>query len=168
MRDVVLGHDHGAARLLIEPVHDAGSLLTADAGKICAMMEQRVHQRVLLVARTRVHDEPGGFVDDKEIVVFVENLEWDFLRLRAARGERRLDQPNDIARVDGLARTRRPASPGHGAALDPFLQTRARKLRERLCEEAIEAHAVVRPGDFELDQGAGAAGRAAIHLASSG
>ena len=58
MRAVVLRHDHEAGRVLVEPVHDAGPPLAADAGKaVAAMGDQRVDQRAGPVAGGGMHDE---------------------------------------------------------------------------------------------------------------
>ena len=59
MRAVVLGHHHQPGGVLVEPVHDAGPLDAADAGKArAAMGDQRVDQRAGLVAGGR--DAPRG------------------------------------------------------------------------------------------------------------
>ena len=47
MRVVVLGDDHHAARVLVEPVDDAGTQLAADAAQILHVKEQRVDQRLV-------------------------------------------------------------------------------------------------------------------------
>ena len=45
VRAVVLGDDHQARRALVEPMHDAGSLLAADAAEIVDVMQQRIDER---------------------------------------------------------------------------------------------------------------------------
>jgi len=44
------------------------------------MMHQRVHQRVLGVARGRVHHQACRFVDDKQMPVFKNNIQRNILR----------------------------------------------------------------------------------------
>src|SRR6202044_1647416 len=46
MRAVVLRHHHDAGGVLVEPVHDAGAALAADAGKTVAAMGDRKSTRL--------------------------------------------------------------------------------------------------------------------------
>src|ERR1700704_6475900 len=39
VRLIILRHDHAAARIFIETMHDAGTFLATDSGKLRAMME---------------------------------------------------------------------------------------------------------------------------------
>ena len=73
MRAIVFRHHHGAAGVLIEAMDNAGPLLAADAGQICAVMEQRIHQGVRLVARAGMDDEAGRLIDDEQVVIFKKN-----------------------------------------------------------------------------------------------
>ena len=57
MGPVVLGRDHHAADLAVEPMHDARPQHAADAGQAgAAMGEQRVDQGAVGVARGRMDD----------------------------------------------------------------------------------------------------------------
>ena len=47
-----------------------------------AMMQQRVDERVFLVAGGGMHDQSGGFVEHEQRFVLEQNVERDFLRLR--------------------------------------------------------------------------------------
>ena len=67
VRRVVLGDDHQPRRAAVEPVHDAGPLLAADAAQIVDVVEQRVDQRSARVAGRRMHDHAGRLVDDDEV-----------------------------------------------------------------------------------------------------
>ena len=93
VRGVVLGDDHQARRAAIEPVHDAGPLLAADAAEIVDVMEQRVHQRAARVAGGRMHDHAGGLVDDDDVAILIDDRQRQRLRLR-----RRIDR---LRHVDG-------------------------------------------------------------------
>lgn len=109
MRLIVLGHDQTSARILVEPMHNAGPFLASDPGKRRAMMKQGVDQSVLAMTRARMDDQAGRFVQDDEIIVFEENMQWDRLRPVQARLGRRL------AHFDAIARSNLVARPGRFA-----------------------------------------------------
>ena len=82
VRLIVLGDDEAAAGFLVEPVDDARPRHAADAAqRAFAMMQQRVDERVFLVAGGGMHDESGGLVDDEQRLVLEQNIERDFFRL---------------------------------------------------------------------------------------
>ena len=82
VRRVVLRDHHDARRALVEPVHDAGPHLAADAAEVLDVMEQRVDQRAGRIARGRVHHHAGRLVDDDDVGVLEEDLERQILGLR--------------------------------------------------------------------------------------
>ncbi len=85
MGAVVLSDDQQAAGILVEPMHDAGAPLAADAGETrAAMGDQGVHQRATTVARRRMHHEPGGLVDHDHVAVLVNDMQRNFLPPRAS------------------------------------------------------------------------------------
>ncbi len=96
MRRVVLGDDEEAGRSLVEPMHDAGALDAADAGKaVAAMGDERVDQRAARVSGARMHDEVRRLVDDDDVAIFVNHVEIDGLR----GGLRRRPLPAPEARM---------------------------------------------------------------------
>ena len=103
VRRVIFRDDETTARLLVETMNNAGTLLSADPGEACAMMEQGVDQGVRLVSGAGMHDQPRRFVEHEQVVVFEENLERNFLGLRVDFTKRRNGQPNDIAGAHRLA-----------------------------------------------------------------
>ena len=82
---IVLRRDEAAAGFLVEPVDDAGSQFAADAAEILAVMQQRVDQRAIGVARGGMDDKAGGFVDHDEMLVLEQDIERDVLRQRGDR-----------------------------------------------------------------------------------
>ena len=83
MRLVVFGDDEAAAGFLVEPVDDAGPGHAADAAqRPLAMMQQRVDERVFLVAGGGMHDQSGGLVQHQQRFVLEQNIQRNFLRLR--------------------------------------------------------------------------------------
>ncbi len=86
MRPVVLGRDHQAGSVLVEPVHNSRPLHAADAGKAGATMgDQRVDQRAGFVAGGGMHDQPLRLVDDDNVVVLIDDIERDILALGLGR-----------------------------------------------------------------------------------
>ena len=80
---VILGHHQAAAGFLVEPMDDARSRHAADAAELPgAMMEERIDQRVRLIARRGMHHQTGGLVQNEQRVVFKNDIERDVFRLR--------------------------------------------------------------------------------------
>ena len=80
MRIVRLRDQDHAARVLVEPVHNAEPFRAAACGELrSAMMNQRVDQGAGPISRRRMHDEPRLLVQRQHRVVLVENLERDRL-----------------------------------------------------------------------------------------
>src|SRR5882672_8536490 len=90
MRLVVLGDHHQSAGGAIEAMHDSRAEFAADSRECAKMMQQSIHQRATVAgvvsgSSAGVHHHAGGLVDDGQIVVFVDNVEWNFLRESAQR-----------------------------------------------------------------------------------
>ena len=111
MGRIVLGRDHQAGGVLVEPMHDAGPPDAADAGKACATVrDQRIDQRPGFVARRGMDDQPLRLVDDDEVVILVDNIERDGLAFRFGRARRGHVDCDRIPRGDmicGVANRRR-------------------------------------------------------------
>lgn len=71
------GHHHDAARFLVQPVHDA---CARQLSEFRSMGKQRIHQRPIWIARARMNDEPGGFGQDDDVLILVQDIERDRLR----------------------------------------------------------------------------------------
>ena len=153
MGGVVLRDDQNAAGFLVEPMHDSGTFFSPNAGKIFAVSEERVHQRVLLMAGAGMNNESGGLVQDEEIVVFEKNVEVHRLRLRVDLRNFGFPHFNDRTRADGIARPRRFSIHGHELFSNEGLKSGPGKGGERLGEKAIEPLAGLCALDFELDHG---------------
>ena len=80
MGKVVFGNRQKPGGVLIDAVDDAGAQLTVDAGQVIPQrVQQAVHQRVIGMARRRVHYQPLGLVDDQQIIVLVDDIQRHFL-----------------------------------------------------------------------------------------
>ena len=113
-RRLVLGHDHDARGVLVEPVHDARPPLAADADeRVAAVMQERVDQRARLVRRRRMHDHARRLVDDDEVRVFVDDRERNVLGA-IFDGDRRRRRQHDALVRPHLARRRAHLAAGDG------------------------------------------------------
>ena len=82
--------DHQAARVLVEPMHDARP---RHLRELRVEVQQRVLQRAGRVAGAWMHDQPGGLVDHEDVAVLVDDVQLDLLRRdrRDRFGERGAD-----------------------------------------------------------------------------
>ena len=137
--------DHRAARVLVEPMHDARA---RDAREFRVAVQQRVEQRAVAVAGARVHDEPGRLVDHDHGVVLVQDRERQRLRLVGERGAGRVGHEHDAFPAGELALRRgRRAVDADAAVVDPRLQAAAGVLGQEARERLVEAQ----PGAFRRD-----------------
>jgi hypothetical protein len=66
-------HHHDAARVFVEPMHDACAHHTCERGRV---MQQRIQQGAVAITRARMHDKAWWLVDHEQMLV----LENDFQR----------------------------------------------------------------------------------------
>src|SRR3546814_11107592 len=84
---VVLRGDDQAARILVDAVDDAGPRDAADARKLSrAMVEQRVDERAVAMARGGMDDHAGGLVAVDQMLILPGHAEPDGLRGVMRRG----------------------------------------------------------------------------------
>src|SRR5215471_9034236 len=82
VRGVVLRDDHQPRGAPIEPMDDAGPLLSADAAQVADVMEQRVHERAARMSGSGMDDHAGGLVDDDQVGVLIQDSQRQRLCLR--------------------------------------------------------------------------------------
>ncbi len=124
MGGIVFGRYHQTAGILIQPMHDAGSGNTANAGQAAgAMGQQSIDQGTVWVAGCRMHHQAHRFIDDDQVLILIDHAERDRLGERDRRARRRygdginfpsLDLGRDIA--DDFAAT------GYVGILDQVLK----------------------------------------------
>ena len=89
MSKIVFGDDNQAGGFFVEAVDDTWTELIfgrrAAAGKGLAAAKQRVDQSALRIPCSGMNAHSSGFVDDEQIVVFVEDVERNGLGFGAQR-----------------------------------------------------------------------------------
>jgi hypothetical protein len=133
-----LRYHHHPAGVLVEPVHDAGAQRIGAALHL-GVVQQRVDERAVGVARSGVNHEAGGLVEDDQMVVLEQDLQGNRLGLGAHRlGRRRVNQ--DLRAIHSLG------FPGnhlagllYPALLDPALERASREFRAAPSQDAIDA-----------------------------
>jgi len=78
-----LGHHHQAGGVFIQPVNDAGARYVDDVWHV---VQQRIEQRTTGMTGSRVHNQPGRLVDYHDMVVFVDDIQFDIFRDPLALG----------------------------------------------------------------------------------
>ena len=80
---IALGDHQQPRGILVDPVDDPRPRDPADPGELsAAMMQQRIDQRPIAVARGRVDDQPGRLFYDDQMLVLERDLQGDILRCR--------------------------------------------------------------------------------------
>ena len=74
--------DHHAGGVLIEPMNDTRTRHAANSFHVGAVVQDGVYECSRIVAGRRVYDESGRLVDDKDVVIFEDDVERNVLRLR--------------------------------------------------------------------------------------
>jgi hypothetical protein len=82
MGTVVFGDEDEAAGLFVEAVYDAGAKVATGGGEFVEVKEERVDEGAPVAfvvgnAGSGVDHHPGGFVDDGQVLVFVDDMERD-------------------------------------------------------------------------------------------
>ena len=115
------------------------------------MREERVDERLVGIARRRMHGEARRLHDDDEMRVLVQDLERDRLRARLGRPGRRNHDKEALARFDPPRRLRydSPAA-RHPPFQDQRFEARARERRQRRGEQLIEPPAAIARAGLDL------------------
>src|SRR5690606_33166140 len=75
-----LRHHHQTRGVVIQTVHDTG---TRYVGNRRIIMKESVKYRTVRIARARMNNKVARLVDDQNIVIFVDDIQRDILRLEA-------------------------------------------------------------------------------------
>ena len=105
MRNVVFRNDDDAARVAVEPMNDSRPGGTAVRAQLAReAMRKRADQRPGPMAARRMHDHVGGLIDDRQIVVFIEDVERDLFGNRGLSWRFDESERHDRARLQAKRR----------------------------------------------------------------
>ena len=82
MSPVVLCDDQKPGSPFVDPVDNPRPAFPSGPGQILKLEQQAVDQRVSLRTCTRMHHETGRLFDNSQVIVFVNDLEWNILGLQ--------------------------------------------------------------------------------------
>src|SRR6266571_2038278 len=74
-----LGDNHQSGRLLVETVHDAGANRACPRRELLKMISKTVGQCARLITSRRMNNHACRFVNNNQIVIFVNDLDWNIL-----------------------------------------------------------------------------------------
>src|SRR5438874_13297492 len=103
------------------------------------MVQQRVDQRVFVVTRARMNRHASMFVNDDQIVVFEQNLQWNRLRFGLDFFWRRISEFNLIACSYNLMWPGDCAVQTNEPRANQLLDTRTREFRKCCNQMTIDA-----------------------------
>ena len=144
------GNHEQAAGVLVKPVDQAGARQRSLAR---VESEQRILQRMRVISRSGMHDQPRGFVDDQAILVFMDDVERDLLGRDDARQGSRLDPDcHPAGRDDPVTGSCGLSGNLHCTRLDPALDAGAGLRRQQPRERGVKARAGHFDRNFKLDE----------------
>ena len=108
MRLVILTDHEQPRRVHIDAMHDARTHHSVDRAELrTTVIHHRIHEGPLRMPRRRMHDHTLRLIHDQHILILVDDVERDVLRLHVERHRRRQIQRQHIARLQLRARFRR-------------------------------------------------------------
>ena len=131
-------HDQQAARILVDPVHDAGP---RDQSQLRVMGQERVLQGARGIARTGMHHQPHRLVEHQQVAVRIPHVERDLLRHDGVIDGQLCPDVHAFPAEDLVTGARLAPVDLDRPVLDPAGEARARILRQRLGEDGIEPYA---------------------------
>ncbi len=131
-----LGYHHQTRGVFIQAVNDTGARHVDD---VRHMVQQRVEQGTTGMPGSRVHDQPGRLVDHHDMVVFVDDIEFDIFCDPLTLGLLLGLQDKLRTTVDRVPRAHDGAIDRQAAFFDPRSKPRTRILGEQLGGDLVEA-----------------------------
>ncbi len=141
------GHDHHAAGVLVQAMHDARARQHRHRR---VAVQQRIDQGAAVVAGTGVHDQADRLVDHQQVLVLEQHVQRDVFRLGAGLGFQHHLQGDHLAAAQCVARACLRAVQQDVAGLDPLGQAGAGVFGEQLGHDRVETTAGGGVGDNGL------------------
>lgn len=139
VRLIGLGDDNDAARVAIQPVHDAWARRTAASAEGREVVGQCARQRTLPMALRRVNDHPGRLVDDDDRVVLVQNLQRNVLRRGTFTRHVDLRDSNALATAQTLRRLAWIVVDSNMPCFNRSPNCRSADARKLSCEQHVKS-----------------------------
>ena len=156
--------EHDPRRVLVQPMHEARARDRPQPRIVC---EQTVEERSVAIARAGVNHEPGGFVEDQQVRVVVE----DGKRPRLGDGPVIVfdgtDDADPFTTRDAIPDPHRRTVEGRGAGADPSLDSSAGVLWEERRERPVGSRTGEHVG-YDAVESEGRRHRPAHEVASRG
>lgn len=151
-----LGSHQHAAGVLVQSMNDARTAGVADPRQpVAAMGEKGVYQRPIRIARGGMDHEASRFIDNDQMVILEQNVQWHGLGHEVEFFDRRHRQHPALARPSLRRRVeRRPGFAFQLPGLDQAAQAGPRQGGQGIGQEPVEALAgLCRPdGQMMLDR----------------
>ncbi len=122
-----LGHHHKAGGVLVQAVHDAAA---RDIDDVRHVVQQGIEQGAISVPGGRVNHQACGFVDDQDVVVFIDDIQLDVLGNPFSLGFLLGSQLKNRTAMDYVSRADNRSIHSQAAVFDPGGKARARVLSE--------------------------------------
>lgn len=154
VRVVILGYDQTSAGFFVEAMDDARAELVfgvrSATRKRLTAAEQRIDQSAAGVPGAGMDAHACWLVDDKEVVVFVENIERDCFRFSPQRRAWRRFYGDSFASAQFLRSLCGRAVYQDEAGIEEFLHPGPREFRKMGYDPAIETETTIIMRDDEL------------------
>ena len=138
MRRIILRANHNTAGVLIKTMHNARTDNTVDARQILAMIQQRIHQRTAVIAGSRMHHHAARLIDNHDILILIDDIQRNILRLHIQRLRLRQRHGNLLAQLQLVIRLENLSATHSTSLVQQLLHIRARKLQQR-CQTNVGA-----------------------------
>ena len=122
-----LGDHHQSGGVFVQAMHDPR---TRHINNVRYVVQQRIEQSAISMPRSRVHHQTRGFVDDQDVIVFVNDVEGNVLGDPLTLGFLLCSQLQDGATMHDVTGTYDVSVHSEAAVFDPGGKARARVLSE--------------------------------------
>ena len=137
-----LSHHQQSTGVLVYAMYQShAGVVGIIAGQIAQMPGDGIDQRTMEVPHSRMHHQPGRLVDDHQLVILIDDIKWDILRLDGRIVVRTVQhQCNDITRAHLIVAFHRLVIDEDEACISSLLDTIARGVLHMFRHELVYTH----------------------------
>ena len=140
MGGVIFGDDETTRSILVQSMHNAGSLNAADARKLpLAVMKQGIDQSAIGIPCRGMHHEPRIFINDNDVLILKQHLQRNVLRGGFGRNCLGQGNLNDVAHLHRIARFGGLIIAKDVLLANQLLNARPRQISQATGEPGIKA-----------------------------